>query len=194
MEPNNYYPEVPFTGFSDGLQKTFRLCSYENASVSAAAIQVLVHVTGTNSADYVVTGGSCFLNVTLVNPALPPTLTLTVPTFYDSGRGNFNILSTINGMYYYSLREGVYSADDYNFSFYRQMIFMNNYTIQDQSDFLKRLYATPRSFTINYHRLAPEIATEFLIAGFLPETSYTLCAYYQNVAGSYSAALGCSVF
>lgn len=107
--------------------QSFRICSYENASVST--LQVPVSLSGTNNANYYILANAYTISISIQTPTLPPSFSFTPPSNYDAGTGIFTVTSTLNGNYYYSAREGSYSSDPYTFPYYLNMTNNNNDTI-----------------------------------------------------------------
>lgn len=183
---------ISFTNTGNSTQ-SFKICSFENSTASTS-IQIPVWLDGTNNGSYIISGSISSITVN-ISTMPSPSVTISLPSYYDGGVGTFSITTNIQGNYLYSLRESKNASDPYNFSFYYNMLANNNYTIESQSDFLTKLYVSPRNFIVsNQTGLTPEIPISKQFYNMLPETTYSLCGYYQNVAGNSFNSLGCQLF
>jgi hypothetical protein len=72
------------------------------------------------------------------------------------------------------------SANNLNFTQIKTAADTSNTTIQSQADFLTHLYVTERFEFVGKTPITPVGSSDVSFSPLLPNTNYTLCAYFQN--------------
>ena len=180
-----------FTSTNTSLNQSFLLCGNESTTIGNTGVLGLV-VNGTNANDYLLLNGE---NMTFTIAAAPqPTITLTPATVFTAGSGIFRVSSNIEGKYYCSVREGVFTDDSNTLSFYKGLVANNSTTIQSSSDFLTHLYPRSRDWTVVSADLTPIKTSNLTVTNKRPETNYSFCCYYSNTAGTTTTGPSCNAY
>lgn len=177
INPETTNSELSFT--STVTYQWISFCS--SSAITVSSVPVTMVLGGTNYLSYSLSSSLLTVNIVTNIANTAPTLTINQVNILKTV-AVWNLTTNTNGFIFYSLQLGnqVPPLDALNLKVQVKSL---NLTLQSQSDFLTYVYTQDRDYRVGMISAATAGNNPITFSNLLPQKTYTLCAYFENMFG-----------